>query len=79
MKPVLIRSVNIIHPSSNYNNTSVDILIIDGKIAQMGNGVETSEDVVLIDGTDKYLCPGFFDLNVSFGVQLRQLPEVLPG
>jgi len=66
MKSILIRSVTILHPASVYHNTIADILITDGKIAKISNEITSSEDVVLIDGSNKYVSPGFFDLNANF-------------
>lgn len=66
MKSILIRSVTILHPASVHHNTIVDILITDGKIAEISKKINSTEDVVLIDGKGKYLSPGFFDLNANF-------------
>lgn len=66
MKSILIRSVTILHPASNYHNTISDILIVDGKITKIAKEITSNEDVVLIDGSNKYLSPGFFDLNANF-------------
>ena len=67
MKPILIRSVTILHPASKFNNKSADILITNGKITKLSEKIDVKDDVVLIDGKGKYLSPGFFDLNSSFG------------
>jgi dihydroorotase len=67
MKPILIRSVTILHPDSNFHNKTVDVLITGGKFEQIAAKIDTNEDIVLIDGAGKYLSPGFFDLNANFG------------
>ena len=67
MKPILIRSVTILHPASSFHNKVADVLIIAGKFEQIAVKIETKDDVVLIDGSGKYLSPGFFDLNANFG------------
>lgn len=67
MKPILIRSVTILHPASKFNNKSADVLIKDGKIAGLSDKIITKDDVVVIDGKGKYLSPGFLDLNANFG------------
>lgn len=68
MKKLLIQSVTIVHPDSKYNGKKADVLISDGKIEQIENKIDASEkSVVLINGKDKFLGPGFFDLNVNFG------------
>ncbi|MBC8052255.1 MAG: dihydroorotase [Sphingobacteriaceae bacterium] len=67
MKPILIRSVTILHPASKFNNKSADVLITNGKITRLADKIDSNDDVVLIDGKGKFLSPGFFDLNANFG------------
>ncbi|HEY0055375.1 MAG TPA: dihydroorotase [Pedobacter sp.] len=67
MKPILIRSVTILHPASKFHNKIADVVIANGKFEQIANKIDAKNDVVLIDGAGKYLSPGFFDLNANFG------------
>lgn len=67
MRPILIRSVTILHPTSKFNKKSADVLIMNGKIAAISEEIEATDDLVLVDGKEKYLSPGFFDLNANFG------------
>jgi len=68
MKAILFRSATIVHPQSSFNGKKADVLIKEGKIAEISEKVNLqNEDVVLIDAEGKYLAPGFFDLNVNFG------------
>ena len=62
---ILIKSCKIVDPQSVFHLQEVDVLIIDGKISKIGQ--KLSSDAKQIDGKGKYLSPGFFDLNVSFG------------
>jgi len=68
MKAILFRSATIVHPQSSFNGKKADVLIKEGKIAEISEKVNLqNEDVVLIDAEGKYFAPGFFDLNVNFG------------
>ena len=66
MKTILFRSATIIHPASSFNAKELDVLIKDGKIAEISDAISVDEDAVLIDAKGKYLAPGFFDLNTNF-------------
>lgn len=68
MKTILLRSVNILNPASAFHRKTADVLIKDGKIAQISESISIGDDeVVMIDGNGKYLSPGFFDLNANLG------------
>ncbi|MBC7915963.1 MAG: dihydroorotase, partial [Pyrinomonadaceae bacterium] len=67
MKPILIRSVTILHPASALHTKISDILIVEGKISKLAQNIDSPVDAVVIDGKGKYISPGFFDLNVNFG------------
>ena len=45
-----------------------DLLIADGKIAQIGSSISVNEDVQVIDCTDKYVYPGFIDSGCNLGL-----------
>ncbi len=68
MKTILLRSVNILFPGSAFYNKTADVLIKDGKIAEIAEKI-SSEDTGLmpVDAKGKILSPGFFDLNVNLG------------
>lgn len=66
MKPILIRSVTILHPNTKFNRQVVDVLIAEGNISKIADHIEPTNDEVLIDGSGKFLSPGFFDLNATF-------------
>lgn len=67
MKTILFQSVHILFPGSNFTGT-MDVLIQDGKIAQVAKKISGSgAGTEIIKGKEKFLAPGFFDLNVNFG------------
>ena len=68
MKKLLIQSVAILDPQSNYHGEVADVLIIDGKISEISKKVTVSDNhVTKIAAKGQYLSAGFFDLNVNFG------------
>lgn len=62
---LLIESATIVDPNSPFNNQVADILIENGVIMGIGQGINA--DAEIIDGTGKHLLPGFFDLNCNIG------------
>jgi len=67
MKPILFRSATILHPQSEFNGKKADVLILEGKIAEVAAAINPKDEVLVIDAEGKFLAPGFFDLNVNFG------------
>lgn len=63
---LLIKSATVIHPSSALHNQVTDILVRDGVISDIGASL-SDDQATIIDGTGKYLAPGFFDLNCNVG------------
>ena len=68
MNNLLIQSATILDPQSKHFKKIADILVVDGKISEIGKSVKSSaKDILTINGKGQYLSPGFFDLNVNFG------------
>ncbi len=67
MNKVLLKSVSILSPQSNYHKQTADVLIADGQILQIEQVISADKHTQVIDGYGKFLSPGFFDLNVNFG------------
>ncbi len=65
---LLIESVNILDPGSSFNGKTADVLVRNGKIAEIGYGLSFEDKkITVINGSGQYLVPGFFDLNANFG------------
>ncbi len=62
---LLIKSATIVDPNSPFNNQVADILIENGFITSIGKQLDS--DTEIIDGSDKHIFPGFFDLNCNIG------------
>ena len=68
MNTVLISSARLILPNHPLNGQEVDILIKDGKIADLGKKLKvTDSDLEVISAKGCIVSPGFFDLNANIG------------
>ena len=64
---VLIKSATIIDSESNFNNETVDILIEQGTISEIGKSVNNPKDYQEITLENLHVSQGWFDSSVSFG------------
>ncbi len=62
MNRLLIRNGHVLDPANDVNEIG-DILIVDGKIAQVGNNI-TQETNKVIDASDLTVTPGLIDIHV---------------
>lgn len=68
MSTLLITSATVILPGNEHHRKEVDVLIENGKIAQIGKKIKAPDSATtVIDAKGAFLAPGFFDLNVNFG------------
>jgi len=68
MDDILISSVKLLRLGHPRHGQVLDIRIRNGKIADMAEGIEpTDNNTRIIDGRDCFAAPGFFDLNANFG------------
>jgi len=68
LKNLLIQSATILDPQCPFYGKVADVLIIKGKIAEIGKKINPAdENIPVISAAGQYLAPGFFDLNVNFG------------
>ena len=63
MKDLLIKNANVVSPADNING-KYDILVKDGKIAEIGSGLNTYGDADIIDADGLYAVPGLVDMHV---------------
>jgi dihydroorotase len=62
---LLITSATITDPNSTFNNQIADILIENGVITQIAQGIKSDAEV--FDAKGKVVAPGFLDLNCNIG------------
>lgn len=75
---LLLKNVNIIHPSQKLNQTNTNILIVDGIIQKIGTIEEReSKDCKTIELDGKYIVPGFFDMHVHLREPGREDEETI--
>ncbi|MGB4399063.1 MAG: dihydroorotase [Daejeonella sp.] len=68
MNNLLIQSATILDSQSKFQGKVADILIIEGKISEIGKNIKTTVSTTkIINAKGQFLSPGFFDLNVTFG------------
>lgn len=69
---VFIREAKIVDPRSSFNGQVVDLLIENGKIAQLGKGLSvpdadhSSDSTIVIQEKGLHLSPGWVDIFVQF-------------
>ena len=63
---ILIKSAKIIDASSKFNGKTQDILIINGKIQEINNEIN-SKAKKIISLKDLHVSPGWLDTSVCFG------------
>lgn len=61
---IQIKNVNILSEDCSHFIKNQDIIIENGKIIRLGENQLVGNNVVIIDGTDKYLIPGLIDSHV---------------
>ena len=65
MKRILIKEAGIIDPNSPYNGQRKDILIENGIIKSIGDGLK-SNDAEIVDFANQSVSPGWFDMRANF-------------
>jgi dihydroorotase len=63
MRPVLIRGGRVVDPSQELDR-ALDLLLADGKIAELGERLSAPGDAEVIDAAGQVVCPGLIDLHV---------------
>ncbi|MET3114035.1 dihydroorotase [Pedobacter sp. CG_S7] len=64
---LLIKSVSIADPSSQFNQQNCDVRVVGGMITTIAAQLSPNDGEEIFDGKGTYLSPGFFDLNCSIG------------
>lgn len=63
---LLFQSVKIIDSQSKHHNSTTDVLVEDGMIKTIKNGIPHSKDYLVVKKDSLCLSPGLFDLQVNY-------------
>jgi dihydroorotase len=63
MPAILFKNIRLLNPAQNLDRRS-DLLIIDGRIEKIGDGIDTPEGADVRDASTWVASPGFFDMHV---------------
>ena len=72
---ILIKNATIINPLGNgkTEEKNADVLIVEDKIAEIGNAIDESNAEKIIDATDKILMPGLVNTHtLAYGSTPKQ-------
>ena len=64
---LLLTGVTIADPNSEFNHQQCDVRVTQGKIAEIGKGLQAQDNEEQVNGGGAFITPGFFDLNCSIG------------
>ena len=59
-----INGGTVVDPASGVDETGLDLLLVDGRVAERGRDLITSDDAEVIDATGLVVAPGFIDIHV---------------
>jgi dihydroorotase len=63
VKPILIRGGRLIDPSQG-TDALLDLLLVDGTVAEIGEGIEAPDGAEIVDASGLVVAPGLIDLHV---------------
>jgi dihydroorotase len=76
VKPLLIRGGRVIDPSQRHDGVA-DVLIADGRIADMGRGLGAPDGAEVMDAKGMVVAPGLIDLHVHLREPGREDVETI--
>lgn len=75
---ILLKNLTAINPEQNLNEKKIDILLVDGKIAQIGQNLDYYEKSYRVyDLSGKVITPGFIDIHVHLREPGREDEETI--
>ena len=66
MRDLLIQGARLLDPDSGLDQTG-DLLVRDGRVADLGGGIGRPDGVEVIDAAGAVLCPGLVDMRAALG------------
>lgn len=73
---ILLKKIHVLHPEENLDEVA-DILIVDGKIKEIGEGISAGKNARIFNLEGKYAAPGFFDMHVHLREPGREDEETI--
>lgn len=64
---LLLQNVTIADPNSPFNQQTLDVRVVGGKISSVKSSLKPNADEKVIDAKGSIISPGFFDLNCAAG------------
>jgi dihydroorotase len=75
---ILLKNLTAINPEQNLQEKNIDILLLDGKIAEFAHNLDYDEkNVRIIDLSGKQVVPGFIDIHVHLREPGREDEETI--
>lgn len=68
-----IKNVNILHPEADFFIPNQNVILKNGKIYDINNDDRMNSSIKYLDGTGKFLIPGFVDTHVHLGQSKNDL------
>jgi len=63
VRPMLIRGGRVIDPSQK-RDAVLDLLLVEGRVAGLGEGIDPPDDAEIVDAHGLVVCPGLIDVHV---------------
>ena len=63
VRPILVRGGRVVDPSQGLD-TVMDVLLADGRVARLGEGLDAPEGAEVLDAGGKIVTPGLIDVHV---------------
>jgi len=76
MKPLLLKGGHIVDPSQNQDGVA-DLLLVDGKVEALGNGLNAPDGADVLDVAGRVVAPGFVDIHVHLREPGREDAETV--
>jgi dihydroorotase len=73
---LLLRGGRVVDPSQDLDRLA-DVLLLDGVVEAIGEGLEAGEDVEVVDVTDRVVVPGLIDVHVHLREPGQEYKETI--
>ena len=67
MSEILFKNATI-YPITSSKKVNADLLVVDGKIKEIGYNLRPKPETSVIECNEKYLLPGFIDVHTHLGL-----------